>query len=106
MHRRPDLVVFISGLPLAVFEFKSFNANETARDAFNDHKTKMKDIPQLYAYAQVLVASDGFETKYGSPTSGWDGSFVGEGILSDDDVEVEDIEEGHFRLQRRRTDFS
>jgi len=97
MHRRPDLVIFINGLPLAVFEFKSFNANETSRDAFNDHKTKMEDIPQLYAYAQVLVASDGFETKYGSPTSDWDRFFVWEGILSDDDVEVEEIEEGHFR---------
>jgi len=97
MHRRPDLVIFINGLPLAVFEFKSFNANETARDAFNDHKTKMKDIPQLYVYAQVLVASDGLETKYGSPTSDWDRFFVWEGIFSDDDVEVEEIEEGHFR---------
>jgi len=97
MHRRPDLVIFINGLPLAVFEFKSFNANETAKDAFNDHKTKMKDIPQLYAYAQVLVASDGFETKYGSPTSDWDRFFVWEGIFSDNDVKVEEIEERHFR---------
>ena len=97
MHRRPDLVIFINGLPLAVFEFKNFNANETAKDAFNDHKTKMKDIPQLYAYAQVLVASDGFETKYGSPTSDWDRFFVWEGIFSDDDVKVEEIEEEHFR---------
>ena len=96
MHRRPDLVIFINGLPLAVFEFKSFNANETSRDAFNDHKTKMEDIPQLYAYAQVLIASDGFETKYGSPTSDWDRFFVWKGILSDDDIEVEEIEEGHF----------
>ena len=77
MHRRPDLVIFINGLPLAVFEFKSFNANETSRDAFNDHKTKMEDIPQLYAYAQVLIASDGFETKYGSPTSDWDSFLSG-----------------------------
>ncbi len=97
MHRRPDLVIFINGLPLAVFEFKNFNANETAKDAFNDHKTKMKDIPQLYAYAQVLVASDGFETKYGSPTSDWDRFFVWEGIFSDNDVKVEEIEERHFR---------
>ena len=58
---------------------------------------KMKDIPQLYAYAQVLVASDGLETKYGSPTSDWDRFFVWEGIFSDDDVKVEEIEEGHFK---------
>lgn len=86
MHRRPDMVVFINGLPIAIFEFKSFNANETAKDAFNDHKTKMKDIPQLYAYAQIFVASDGLETKYGSPTSEWDRFFVWEGIFTDDDV--------------------
>lgn len=97
MYRRPDLVVFINGLPLAVFEFKGFNANETARDAFEDHKAKMEDIPQLYVYAQVLVASDGFETKYGSPTSDWDRFFVWEGIFSDDDVRVEETEEGYFR---------
>ncbi len=97
MHRRPDMVVFINGLPVAVFEFKSFNANETSKDAFNDHKAKMEDIPQLYTYAQILVASDGFETKYGSPTSDWDRFFIWEGIFSNDDLEVREIEEGHFR---------
>jgi len=97
MHRRPDLVVFINGLPVAIFEFKSFNANETAKDAFYDHKTKMNDMPQLYAYAQILVASDGLETKYGSPTSDWDRFFVWEGIFSDNDVKTQEIEEGHYR---------
>ena len=62
--RRPDLVVFINGIPIAIFEFKSPKSNQTAKDAFNDHKTKMKDIPQLYQYAQILVVSDGLETKY------------------------------------------
>ena len=51
-------------------------AGGTAKDAYNDHKTKMNDIPQLYQYTQVLVASDGMETKYGSITSGWERSFV------------------------------
>jgi len=97
MFRRPDMVVFINGLPIAIFEFKSFNASETAKDAFKDLKTKMKDIPQLYVYAQILVASDGLETKYGSPTSDWDRFFVWEGIFSDDDVVVREIEEGHYQ---------
>ena len=39
-------------------------------------------------YSQILVASDGLETKYGSPTSDWERFFVWEGIESDDDVEV------------------
>jgi len=69
-YRRPDLVVFINGMPLAIFEFKSFNADETAKDAFYDHRTKMQDIPQLFVYAQILGVSDGLETKYGSISSG------------------------------------
>jgi type I restriction enzyme R subunit len=93
-HRRPDLVIFINGLPLVVMEFKSFNANETAKDAFDDHVKKKEDIPQLYVYAQVLVASDGSETKYGSKTSGWDRFFVWEGIHDDDDIEARETEEG------------
>jgi len=97
LHRRPDMVLFINGIPLAIFEFKNFNANETARDAFNDHKTKMKDIPQLYVYSQVLVASDGLETKYGSSTSDWERFFVWEGIFSDDDIKVKQIDETHNR---------
>jgi len=91
--RRPDLVVFINGLPIAIFEFKNFNANETAKDAFDDHKRKMNDIPQLYVYAQVLGVSDGLETKHGSTTSDWDRFFIWEGILDDDDLEVKEIDE-------------
>lgn len=97
MFRRPDLVIFVNGMPLAIFEFKNFNADETAKDAFYDHKLKIKDIPQLYAYSQVSVASDGFETKYGSPTSDWEKFFVWEGFLSDDDLRVEEIDENLYR---------
>jgi len=96
-YRKPDLVVFINGLPVAVFELKSFNADETARDAFSDHKSKINDIPQLYVYSQIIVASDGYETKYGSPTSDWERFFVWEGILSDNDLEVEEIAEGYYK---------
>ena len=96
-YRKPDLVVFINGLPVAVFELKSFNANETARDAFLDHKVKINDIPQLYIYSQIVVASDGYETKYGSPTSDWERFFVWEGILSDDDLKIVEITEGYYR---------
>ncbi len=97
MHRRPDLVVFINGIPIAVFELKGFNSNQTAKDAYNDHQVKMKDIPQLYLYSQVIVASDGYETKYGSPQSGWERFFYWEGIFSDDDVKKEEITKGSYR---------
>jgi len=96
MHRRPDIVVFINGLPLVIFEFKSFNANEVAKDAFYDHQAKMADVPQLYVYAHILVASDGLETKHGSKTSDWDRFFVWEGIFDDEDLEVNETSEEHF----------
>jgi type I restriction enzyme R subunit len=102
-HRRPDLVVFINGLPLVIFEFKSFNANETAKDAFDDHVKKKEDIPQLYVYTQVLVASDGSETKYGSKTSGWDRFFVWEGIHDDDDIEARKTEDEGYEFFFRQT---
>lgn len=91
-YRRPDLVVFINGIPIAIFEFKNFNADETAKDAFYDHQRKMQDIPQVYVYAQVLVASDGLETKYGSVSSDWNRFFMWEGVFSDDDLEIKTIE--------------
>ncbi|MFZ8787135.1 type I restriction endonuclease subunit R [Thermocrinis sp.] len=97
IHRRPDLVVFINGIPIAIFELKGFNSNQTAKDAYNDHQVKMKDIPQLYLYSQVIVASDGYETKYGSPQSGWERFFYWEGIFSDDDVKKEEITKGYYR---------
>ncbi|ENN96238.1 HsdR family type I site-specific deoxyribonuclease [Methanocaldococcus villosus KIN24-T80] len=92
-YRIPDLVVFINGIPIAIFEFKGFKSDYTAKDAFEDHKIKKEDIPQLYQYAQILVASDGLETRYGSPTSDWERFFVWEGIESDDDVIVIETEE-------------
>jgi type I restriction enzyme R subunit len=101
--RRPDLVIFLNGIPIAIFEFKGFNSGDTAKDAFYDHKAKMKDVPQLYQYAQILVASDGLETKYGSPTSDWERFFVWEGIESDDDVEVKELEEGAIYIYKGKT---
>jgi type I restriction enzyme R subunit len=97
IHRRPDIVVFINGIPIAVFELKGFNSNQTAKDAYNDHQVKMKDILQLYLYSQFIVASDGYETKYGSPQSGWERFFNWEGIFSDDDVKKEEITKGYYR---------
>jgi type I restriction enzyme R subunit len=103
LHRRPDLVVFVNGLPLAVFEFKSFGADEVAKDAFYDHKAKMSDIPQFYVYVQVLVASDGLETKFGAKTSDWDRFFLWEGIFDDEDVEARKVGENRYDCFFRQT---
>ena len=94
--RRPDLVIFINGMPIAAFEFKNFNADETAKDAFDDHRRKKEDIPQFYVYPQILVASDGLETKHAAKTSDWDRYFTWEGINDDDDLEPKETEGKHY----------
>jgi type I restriction enzyme R subunit len=103
MFRVPDIVLFINGIPIAVFELKNFNANETAKDAFYDHKKKMENIPQLYCYAQFVVASDGVETKYGAPTSDWEKFFVWEGIDDDNELTPKQIGEDSFIYVHKKT---
>ena len=103
MHRRPDLVIFINGLPIAAFEFKNFNADQIAKDAYYDHKNKMNDIPQFYVYPQILVASDGLETKHGAKTSDWDKFFIWEGIFDDDDLEAKQTQDKHYHYTFKPT---
>ncbi len=69
-NRRPDIVVFINGLPLAVIELKNA-ADETAdiEKAFNQLQTYKKDIPSLFTYNEALVISDGRTARIGSLTA-------------------------------------
>jgi type I restriction enzyme R subunit len=72
-NRRPDLVVFVNGLPLAVIELKNpADEKATIRQAFNQFQTYKQDIPSLFTYNELLVISDGLEARCGSITSGWD----------------------------------
>src|SRR5690554_1235596 len=68
--RRPDIVCFINGLPLAVLELKSpDNNNVTIWDAFNQLQTYKDEISDLFAYNEALVISDGFNARVGSVTA-------------------------------------
>lgn len=69
-NRRPDLVLFVNGLPLAVLELKNAAAeNATIGDAFNQLQTYREQIPNLFRTNAVLVTSDGIEARVGSLTS-------------------------------------
>ena len=71
--RRPDVVVFVNGLPLAVIELKTPAADESmVKAAFNQLQTYKQDIPSLFHYNAVLIASDGVGARVGSLTAGWD----------------------------------
>ncbi len=69
-HRRPDLIVFINGLPLAVIELK--NPADSQADiwsAFSQLQTYKNEISDLFVFNEALVVSDGLEARVGSLTA-------------------------------------
>jgi type I restriction enzyme R subunit len=72
-NRRPDIVLFINGLPLAVIELKNpVDEKATIKKAFNQIETYKSQIPSLFIFNEVLVLSDGIEAKAGTITSKWE----------------------------------
>ena len=71
--RRPDVALFVNGMPLVVMELKNpTDQAATVEKAFHQLQTYKQDIPALFCYNGVLVASDGHDAKAGSLTAGWD----------------------------------
>lgn len=69
--RRPDVVLFVNGLPLAVIELKNPADEEaTIWVAFNQLQTYRAEIPSLFVFNELLVISDGLEARLGTLTSG------------------------------------
>jgi type I restriction enzyme R subunit len=67
---RPDLVVFLNGLPVAVIELKSpTDEDATIWTAFQQLQTYKERIPSLFAHNEILVISDGLLARLGSLTS-------------------------------------
>ena len=68
--RRPDVVCFINGLPIAVLELKSPNDENTdIWDAFNQLQTYKNEINDLFVFNEALVVSDGYNARIGSLTA-------------------------------------
>jgi type I restriction enzyme R subunit len=69
-ERRPDAVVFLNGLPIAVFELKNpANAGADVSAAYRQLQTYKEDIPDLFRTNAILVASDGVYGRMGSLSS-------------------------------------
>ena len=68
--RRPDVVLFVNGLPLVVIELKNpSNPDTTVHDAFLQLRNYQKDIPDLFTFNQICVVSDMVSTKAGTITA-------------------------------------
>ena len=71
--RRPDIIVFVNGLPLSVIELKNpADAKATVRNAYNQFQTYKAQVPCLFTTNGLLVISDGHEAKMGTLTADWE----------------------------------
>ncbi|OPY93455.1 MAG: Type-1 restriction enzyme R protein [Syntrophaceae bacterium PtaU1.Bin231] len=109
-NRRPDVVFFLNGLPLAVMELKNPADEEaTVRTAYRQIQTYKTEIPSLFAANALLVVSDGVEARVGTLTAGsewfkpWR-TVTGEGLANPALPELQVMIEGVF-LPRRFLDL-
>ena len=70
-ERRPDIVLFVNGLPLAVVELKNpMDEDATIWSAFQQLQTYKAEIPSLFVFNAALIVSDGLEARIGTLTAG------------------------------------
>ena len=69
-NKRPDVLVFVNGIPLVLFELKNItNEDATIENAYKQVKNYQMDIPSLFYYNAFNVISDGLDTRMGTITS-------------------------------------
>lgn len=72
VNKRPDVILFVNGLPLVVIELKNpADENATVHSAFKQLQTYKQAIPSLFTYNGFLVISDGLEAKAGTISAGY-----------------------------------
>jgi type I restriction enzyme R subunit len=101
-HKRiPDAIIYINGLPLVVFEFKTaINENASIYDAYVQLTTRYKrDIPELFKYNALCVIGDGVNTKAGSFFAPYDFWYAWRKITGNESVEREGIDSLHTMIQ-------
>lgn len=104
--RRPDIVLFVNGLPLAVIELKNAaDENATIWTAFHQLQTYQHELPSLFSYNGVMVISDGVEASIGALSAGrewfkpWR-TISGEGLADPRTPELQVIIKGVFEKRR------
>ena len=87
-EKRPDIIIFINGLPLVVVELKSTVREEVnLEDGYNQLKGYQEvHIPTLFYYNQFMIVSDGVQARAGTITSPWSRFSEWKKIKADDEV--------------------
>ncbi len=69
-NKRPDIILFVNGLPLVVIELKNaVDENATIKSAYNQLQTYKQAIHSLFTYIELLIVSDGWDALCGTVTS-------------------------------------
>jgi len=72
-NKRPDIILFLNGLPVVLVELKSPSREETdASEAYRQLRNYMQEIPSMFVYNAICVMSDQLTSKAGTITSGED----------------------------------
>ena len=101
-ERRPDIVLFINGIPVGVIELKNpSDENATVWSAFRQLQTYKREIPRLFTYNEALVISDGLEARVGALTANQERfmpwrTIEGETEAASSDLELEVTIKGLF----------
>ena len=104
--RRPDVVLFVNGLPLGVIELKNpADEDATIRTAWNQLQTYKSELPTLFAMNEALVVSDGIEARVGTLTGGWEWfkpwrTVTGEALADSHLTELQVMLQGVFEPSR------
>jgi type I site-specific deoxyribonuclease, HsdR family len=105
-NRRPDIVVFVNGLPLGIIELKiPEDTDKWFAAAYNQIQTYKQEIPSLMHYNEVTVVSDGLEARIGSLTANQEWFKVWRTIEGEFDapataLELETLVRGVFEKRR------
>ncbi|MDG7045087.1 MAG: type I restriction endonuclease subunit R [Nitrososphaerota archaeon] len=69
-ERRPDIILYINGIPIVIIEMKNpADENATVWSAFDQVRTYMADIKSIFRFNEIIMLSDGIETRSGTMTS-------------------------------------
>ena len=105
-ERRPDIVLFVNGLPLAVIELKNpSDENATIWAAFQQLQTYKAEIPSLFTFNAALVVSDGLEARIGALNAGQEWfkpwrTIAGETLADPSLPQLQVLVEGVFNRRR------
>lgn len=96
-YRIPDAIIYVNGLPVVVFEFKSTTVEEaTIYDAWEQINVRYRrDIPSLFLYNALCVISDGVNTKMGSFFADYEYYYAWRKVTGDEEIESEGIDSLH-----------